>query len=678
MCGTGNADGSAIERLDYSSTGDFAGGGGGPGPAGFYFDADEDGDVDLADYAGFYACFAAGGSLGGDQDADGDVDLEDFAAWVGCLRGPGVAGGGGCAWADLDADGDVDLGDWSVWLESFGWSFAGDCGVFDLDADLDVDLYDHAGFQVCYSGEGGTPPPSCRLPTSFYHDADADLDIDLGDWANLQNCFDPSGAQAPPDCLAVHDFDAAGLADGDIDLDDYARFVECWGGPGELADRLCAPPVRGLAPTALTGDNLPPSGTFTLHGRPVDVLSDGHVLFHFRARYYDPATGRWLQRDPLPYGDGPNLYEAFCLNPLRFQDPMGTAIGDWWDPETYIFGARLTFPELERRIMGLFLDPELYPTPEARGRKLVTEAWHTCRAVELLKQRASVAPALVVMGLTDPTVRATGVYQEVTEVTVLPLGQGLVNIPQGVQNSVIGLANTGLDFAEFRSPTLFAVLRVIDPESEWRVPSPQWAQGLVIETEEWAYAGSTTLGGEAAIVLATLGAGAVAQSRAAAGEAILGSGLPSGATGAARGVPLRVLNPEFVPDPRIVLQGVVTQQNELLKGNLGSARAVFTLQEYRAGTVPSRLNAARYGQAVERLVAEQIRSDPLLSQGFDPIGILRGRGPDIVGIGPFSGRNFEITVNSPRAIAEHLGRSYGQGLIVVTYQRPPGFSVFPP
>ncbi|HNU47165.1 MAG TPA: RHS repeat-associated core domain-containing protein [Phycisphaerae bacterium] len=247
----------------------------------------------------------------------------------------------------------MDLGDWSVWLESFGWSFAGDCGVFDLDADLDVDLYDHAGFQVCFSGEGGTPPPSCRLPTSFYHDADADLDIDLGDWANLQNCFDPSGAQAPPDCLAVHDFDAAGLADGDLDLDDYARFFECWGGPGILADRLCAPPVRGLAPTALTGadvrglaptalmgdspgaewngvtNNLPPSGTFTLHGRPVDVLSDGHVLFHFRARYYDPVLGRWLQRDPLPYNDGVNLYEPFRGNALSHLDPHGEGVLTW-------------------------------------------------------------------------------------------------------------------------------------------------------------------------------------------------------------------------------------------------------------------------------------------------------------------------------------------------------------
>ena len=58
--GTGNADGSVIERLDYSSSGDFVGGGPGPTCA---HDADGDGDVDLADFASLQACF-------GSSDAD--------------------------------------------------------------------------------------------------------------------------------------------------------------------------------------------------------------------------------------------------------------------------------------------------------------------------------------------------------------------------------------------------------------------------------------------------------------------------------------------------------------------------------------------------------------------------------------------------------------------------------
>jgi RHS repeat-associated protein len=70
----------------------------------------------------------------------------------------------------------------------------------------------------------------------------------------------------------------------------------------------------------------PPSGTFALHGRPVDVLSDGHTLTHCRSRTYDPANGRWLQRDPKGYADGVDLYEAFHGNSITHVDPLGTEV----------------------------------------------------------------------------------------------------------------------------------------------------------------------------------------------------------------------------------------------------------------------------------------------------------------------------------------------------------------
>jgi len=68
------------------------------------------------------------------------------------------------------------------------------------------------------------------------------------------------------------------------------------------------------------------SGTFTLHGRPIDVLSDGTrtlVLMHVRARVYDPKNARWLQRDPSGYVDGSNLYESFHGNTYSSVDPSG-------------------------------------------------------------------------------------------------------------------------------------------------------------------------------------------------------------------------------------------------------------------------------------------------------------------------------------------------------------------
>jgi len=155
---------------------------------------------------------------------------------------------------------------------------------------------------------------------AFYHDADEDLDIDLQDFANLQNCFDPT----PPvltACAAVHDFDTADASDGAIDLDDYARFSACSNGPFVTPDQACGIPMRAGA--------LPPSGTFGMHGRAFDVLSDGSVSQDFRARTYLPQLGRWLQRDPLAYNDGANLYEPFRSNSLSNLDPSGEGILTW-------------------------------------------------------------------------------------------------------------------------------------------------------------------------------------------------------------------------------------------------------------------------------------------------------------------------------------------------------------
>ena len=42
-------------------------------------------------------------------------------------------------------------------------------------------------------------------------------------------------------------------------------------------------------------------------------------------RYYDPNTGRWLNRDPAGYAGGVNLY-AYCgQNPIMGSDPLGLA-----------------------------------------------------------------------------------------------------------------------------------------------------------------------------------------------------------------------------------------------------------------------------------------------------------------------------------------------------------------
>jgi RHS repeat-associated protein len=60
--------------------------------------------------------------------------------------------------------------------------------------------------------------------------------------------------------------------------------------------------------------------------------NDGTGLYYYRARYYDPAIGRFINPDPIGFGGGINFYAYVGDNPISFVDPFGMDKGPGPNP----------------------------------------------------------------------------------------------------------------------------------------------------------------------------------------------------------------------------------------------------------------------------------------------------------------------------------------------------------
>ena len=67
---------------------------------------------------------------------------------------------------------------------------------------------------------------------------------------------------------------------------------------------------------------LNPTNPFKYTGREIEEETG---LYYYRARYYDPEIGRFLNEDPIEFDGGINFYAYVGNNPVNYVDPFGLA-----------------------------------------------------------------------------------------------------------------------------------------------------------------------------------------------------------------------------------------------------------------------------------------------------------------------------------------------------------------